>query len=82
MIFYLQVKCLIKEREESSPLSSGPVFGSIGKLAGGDDSQGNVGVRLALSVRCVYGHLQHSSFIKIENYQISLVVNIFCFDEK
>ena len=54
MIFYLQVKGLIKQREECSPLSSGAVFRSIGKLTGGNDSQGDVGIRLALSVCCMY----------------------------
>ena len=59
MIFYLQVKGLIKQREESSPLSSSPVFRSIRELAGGNNSQGYVGIRLALSVGCMYGLLKH-----------------------
>ena len=58
-IVYLQVKGLIKEWEESSPLSSGPVFRSIGKLTGGNDSQGNIRIGLALGICCVYRHLEH-----------------------
>ena len=54
----LQVKCLVKEREESSPLCAGSVFLRVWKFGGGDNPQRDVGVGLALGVGRVYGHLR------------------------
>ena len=53
----LQVKCFIEQWEERPPLGASPVFLSIWELAGGDESEGDVRVGLALGVRCVYRDL-------------------------
>ena len=57
-IVYLQVKCFIKEREESPPLCASSVFLGIWEFGGGDDSQRDVWVGLALGVGRVDGHLR------------------------
>ena len=54
----LQVKCLVKEREESPPLCSGSVFLRVWELGAGDNPEGDVGVTLALSVGRVDGDLR------------------------
>ena len=54
----LQVKCLVKEREESPPLCAGSVFLRVREFGGGDNPQRDVRVGLALGVGRVNGHLR------------------------
>ena len=57
-IVYLQVKCFVKEREESPPLCACSVFLGVWEFGGGDNPQGDVWVGLALGVGRVDGHLR------------------------
>ena len=52
-IVYLQVKCFVKEREESPPLCACSVFLGVWEFGGRDDPRGDVWVGLALGVGCV-----------------------------